>query len=83
MPTSSWITLSCFPAQHAAYARYFLPRDFRMTGFHFVREVATRLGNNLDAALDEPLPLPIGLKDIEGHIPKDDMNAFDSLDDVR
>ena len=30
-----------------------------------------------------PLPLPIGLKNIERHIPQHGMNAFDSLNDVR
>ena len=54
-----------------------------MTGLQVLRAVAARLGNNLDAALDEPLPLPIGLKNIERHIPQHEMNAFDSLDDVR
>jgi len=53
-----------------------------MTGFQFIREVATRLGNNLDAALYEPLPLPIGLKSIERYIHQYGMNTFDSLDDV-
>jgi hypothetical protein len=55
-------------AQHLADARHFLPRNFRMMSFQFIREVAARLGNNLDAALDEPLPLPISLKNIERHI---------------
>jgi len=40
-----------------------------MTGLQVLREVAARLGNNPDAALDEPLPLPIGLKNIERYIP--------------
>ena len=54
-----------------------------MTGLQVIREVAARLGNNLDATFDEPLPLSIGLKNIERHIPQHGMNAFDSLDDVR
>jgi hypothetical protein len=54
-----------------------------MTSLRFVRKVAARLGNNLDAALDEPLPLPIGLKNIERDIARHGMNAFDRLDDVR
>jgi hypothetical protein len=45
--------------------------------------VAACLGNNLDAAFDEPLTLPIGFKNIERHIPQHNMNAFDSLKDVR
>jgi hypothetical protein len=45
--------------------------------------VAARLGNSLDAALDELLPLPIGLKNIKGHIRQHGMNALGSLDDVR
>ena len=39
-----------------------------MTGFQVIREVAARLGNNLDATFDEPLPLPIGLKNVERHM---------------
>jgi hypothetical protein len=54
-----------------------------MAGFEFNREVAARLGNNLDAAFHKPLPLPIRFKNIERHIRQYTMNAFDSLDDVR
>jgi hypothetical protein len=60
-----------------------MPRDFWMTGFQFICEVAARLGNNLDATLDKSLPLPIGLKNIERHIPQHGMNPFYSLNDIR
>ena len=70
-------------AQHVADARHFLPRDFRMTRFQLFREVAAGFGNNLDAALDKPLPLPIGFEHIERHIAQHGMNSLDSLDDVR
>jgi len=54
-----------------------------MTGFEFIREVAARLRNDLDAAFYKPLPLPVSLKNIKWCIPQYGMNAFDSLDDVR
>ncbi len=40
-----------------------------MTGFQFIREVAARLGNNLDAALYEPQP---GLKNDTGYLDASD-----------
>ena len=70
-------------AQNVADARHFLPRNFWMTGFEFIREVAARLRNDLDAALYKPLPLPVSLKNIERYIPYYGMNAFNGLDDVR
>lgn len=69
--------------QHVADPRNFLPGDFRVTCFQVIREIAAGLGNNLDTALDESLPLPIVLKRFERHIPQYDMDAFDRLDDVR
>ena len=53
--------VSVVVAQHIADARHFLPRDFGMARFQFVREMAARFGNDLDAALDQPLPLPVRL----------------------
>jgi len=53
-----------------------------MAGFEFIREVAARLRNDLDAALYKPLPLPVSFKNIKRCIPQYGMNAFDSLDDV-
>jgi len=53
-----------------------------MTRFKFIREMAASLGNNLDAALDEPLPLPIGLEYIDRDVPQYGTNPFDSLDHV-
>jgi len=53
-----------------------------VTSFQLIREVPTCLGNNLDTALYEPLPLPIALKSIERQIRQYGMDAFDSLDDV-
>lgn len=46
----------------------FLPWDFWVARFHLIREVAARLGNDLDAALDKPLPLPVSLKGVERFI---------------
>ena len=54
-----------------------------MTCFEFIREVAARLRNDLDAALYKPLPLPVSLKNIERYIPHYGTNAFNGLDDVR
>ena len=53
-----------------------------MTGIQFIRKVAARLGNNLDATLDQPLPLLIGLKSIERNIQQYGIDTFDGLDDV-
>ena len=69
-------------AQNVADARHFYPGNFWMTGFQFIRKVAARLGNNLDATLDQPLPLPIGLKSIERNIQQYGIDTFDGLDDV-
>jgi hypothetical protein len=41
-----------------------------------------RLGNDLNPALDKPLPLPIGFELLERYILQHAMNAFDRLDDV-
>jgi hypothetical protein len=40
-----------------------------MTCFEFIREVAARLRNDLDAALHKPLPLLVSLKNIERYNP--------------
>jgi hypothetical protein len=44
--------------------------------------MAAGLGNNLNTALDEPLPLPIVLECFERYIRYHAMNAFDRLDNV-
>jgi len=54
-----------------------------MASFHLIRQMAAGLGNNLYAALYQPLPLPIGIKNIERYIPQYRTNAFDRFDDVR
>ena len=55
-----------------------------MTGLQFLRKVAARLGNNPDAALDEPLPLPIGLKTSRGISPNTErMRSIASMMSVR
>ena len=54
-----------------------------MTCFEFIREVAARLRNDLDAAFYKPLPLPVSFKNIKWCITQYGMNAFDSLDNVR
>jgi hypothetical protein len=45
--------------------------------------VAACLGNNLDTPLDEPLRLPIGLKDIERHIAQHGAYALNGFDNIR
>ena len=62
--------------------RYFLPRDLRMACFHLIRQMPARLGNDLNPALDKPLPLPIGFELLERYILQHAMNAFNRLDDV-
>jgi hypothetical protein len=44
--------------------------------------MTTGLGNNLNTALDEPLPLPIVFECVERHIRQYNIDAFDRLDDV-
>jgi len=57
-----------FVAQYVADPRNLLPRDFRMPRFHLICQMPARLGNNLNAALDKPLPLPIGFERFESYI---------------
>jgi hypothetical protein len=54
-----------------------------MTAFDFLRQMTACLGNNLDAALDKPLPLPIGFKIFERYILQNGANALDRFDHIR
>jgi hypothetical protein len=45
--------------------------------------MTARLRNNLNAALDEPLPLPVALKGFERHVAEHMPNPFDRFDNVR
>ena len=45
--------------------RYLLPGDFRMARFHLLCEMPAHLRNDLDAARDKPLPLPIGFERLD------------------
>ena len=82
LPHHGRCDVSVVVAQHIADARHFLPRDFGMARFQFVREMAARLGNDLDAALDQPLPLPVRLERFERYFPQHPANAFDRFGDV-
>jgi hypothetical protein len=55
-------------AQDVADRRYLLPRDLGMAFFHLICQIPACLGNNLNAALDKPLPLPIGFERFERYI---------------
>jgi hypothetical protein len=70
-------------AQYVADPRNFLPRDFRIARFQIIRKMTTGLGNYLNTALDEPLPLSIVFECFERHIRQYAIDAFDRLDDVR
>jgi hypothetical protein len=43
-------------AQYVADSRNFLPRDFWIARFQLIRKMTTGFGNDLNTALDEPLP---------------------------
>ncbi len=70
-------------AQDVPDACHLAPRDVRMTSFQFICKVAACLGNYLDSAFDEPLPLPVSLENLQRHIPDHAANTLDGLDDVR
>lgn len=70
-------------AQYVANPRNFLPRDFRIACFQVIRKVTTGFGNDLNAAFDEPLPLPIVFECFERYIRQYAIDAFNRLDDVR
>lgn len=58
-------------ADRISDARDQRPRDVRVAGPHLAGELAARFGNYLDARLDNALPAPIGLGDVEhraGHV---------------
>ncbi len=55
-------------AENIADARHLFAGDFRVTGFQLGRNVAARLREDFNAALDKPLPSPVCLKSIESHI---------------
>lgn len=50
-----------------------------MARFQLVGEVAACLGDDLDAALNEPLSLPVGLELLNRYIPDRLTDALDSL----
>ncbi len=54
-----------------------------MTRFQLGREMTARLGNDLNAALDEPLPAPVVLESVERNIAEYMANPLDRLNDVR
>jgi hypothetical protein len=54
-----------------------------MASFQLAWQMAARLGDNLDATLDEPLLLPIGLENIERHVAKHGTNALNGFKNIR
>jgi hypothetical protein len=69
-------------SDHVTDAGNFLPGNFRVTRFQVIGEMAAGLRNNLNAAFDEPLPLPVILERFERYIFQNAMDAFDRLDDI-
>src|SRR5438445_4561647 len=70
-------------AQYIADPRHFVPRNFWMTGFQLIAEMPACLGNNQDAALDQPLLLPIDLERVERRIAQHRVDTLDRLNNVR
>ncbi len=66
-------------AQHVADAGNLRPWNFRMPGFQLVAEMPAGLGNDLDAALDQP-PLALvrleGLERHAGHLAADELDRL-------
>ena len=52
-------------------------------GLQLRRQMAARFGDDLDAPLDEPLALPIGLEGFERLVAEDVADAPDSFEDIR
>jgi hypothetical protein len=70
-------------AQYVADPRNFLPGDLRMPRFQIIRKMTTGFGNNLNAAFNESLSLPIVFECFERYIRQYAIDAFDRLDEVR
>ncbi|KJU87476.1 hypothetical protein MBAV_000332 [Candidatus Magnetobacterium bavaricum] len=81
-PNDGCRDVSIVVAEDISDARHLLPRNLRVTVFHVVGEVATCLRDNFDAALHNPLSLPIGLKGIKRHSLNATANTLDSLDNI-
>jgi hypothetical protein len=62
-------------AENVADAGDFGPRDIRVTRLHLWRQMPAGLGNDLNATLHEPMPLPVGLKGIEREIAQHRLDA--------
>jgi hypothetical protein len=69
-------------AQYVANSRNFLPRNFRIARFQVIGKMTASLGNDLNTALDEPLPPPVIFECFERWVRQRDIDAFDRLDDV-
>ena len=70
-------------AQYVANPSNFLPGDFWIARFQVIRKMTAGFGNDLNTALDEPLPLPVVFECLERHIRQYATDALDRLDDVR
>ena len=69
-------------AQYVSDPRNFLPGDFRVARFQVIRKMTTGFGNNLNTALNKPLPLPIVFECQQRHVSQYTVDAFDRLDDI-
>src|SRR5579883_3139329 len=84
-PASTLPAPRCFRNRAAGRCRYRLlwATEFRDGVLSVRPEAAARLGKNLDAALDRPLPPPVGFKYLKGHVADHAANALARFYDVR
>ena len=57
--------VSVIVPQHVPDPGHLGPGDIGIPGFKFGGKTAARFGDNFDAALDQPLLLPIGFESVE------------------
>src|SRR5450631_2832802 len=69
--------------QHVADAGYLRPRDYLVSGFDRIGQATAGFRDDLDAAFDQPLFLPIQFEGFERHSAEHGAYAPDRLDDVR
>src|SRR6267154_1133045 len=73
-------------AQHVAYPGNLRPWNFWMPGFQLVAQVPASLGDDLNAALDQPTLAFVGfqvLKRHARHLAADQLGGFDDVGETR
>ena len=86
LPNNVWRSAIIFVAQNVADISDLAPGDFRVARLQVPRQVAARLGNDLDAPLHDPALLPVSLEHFEGHVLKhaaNPLNRFDYVSQTR